>query len=96
MDMEETSREVLWMRQRYLEMFGRRRGTSGDVGERRRDVLECGGDNRGHGGHAAHAWGRVRDVWRCVGNVWGCVGDVWGRVGDVWDSGDVWETSGDV
>ena len=33
MDMGETSREVLWMRGRYLEMFGRRRGTSGNVGE---------------------------------------------------------------
>ena len=49
MDMEETSREVLWMRQRYLEMFGRRRGTSGDIGERRRDVLDSGETTGGMG-----------------------------------------------
>ena len=29
MDMLETSRDMLWMRRRHLEMFGRRRGTSG-------------------------------------------------------------------
>ena len=48
------------------ETFGDVWQTSGDVGEM---FLECGGDDRGHGRHAAHASGRVRDVWGRSGNV---------------------------